>query len=298
VLGWASRQGRECGDQPIFSAGPNALDLVFQEIAAGDGGRPLPVQFLYSNVVHGPEGPIDSPDSSQPGAVGHSFSDDQFRPALAPGSHTLMPFAAAIDAVIQQHLPQLTKPGVLSVRPGYQASGGWITRKPAIVVTVDRKRDDLALGDRLPETLNGFAVDVREASPLQRLRSANPALYAAVADRARPEYQLAEFPLERDLNGQPLPTADLEVARAQAKLTLAYTPPAGVPLNPIEDTFTITCHASPEAGWLQLGPFLQGVNSTLTVGMYDCTSAHILDTLQSSLVGRRKLNLVLDHPPA
>jgi hypothetical protein len=297
VLGWTSRQGRECGDQPIFAAGPNSLDLVFQEITASDSGRPLPVQFMYSNVVHGAEGPIDSPDSSQQGAISHAaLSGDNLRAALAPGSHTLMPFAAAIDTVIQQHLPELTKPGVLSVRPGYQASGGWITRKPAIVVTVDRKRDDLALGDRLPETLNGFAVDVREAGPLRRLRSANPALYAAVADRARPEYQLPEFPLERDLNGQPLPTANLEAARARAKPTLAYKAPAGVPLDPIDDTFTITCHASPESGWLQLGPFLQGVNSTLTVGMYDFTSAHILDTLQNSLIGRRTLNMVLDHP--
>jgi hypothetical protein len=44
-----------------------------------------------------------------------------------------------IETVIAQHVNELKKPGVLAVRPGYQAAGGWLTRKPAIVVTVDYK---------------------------------------------------------------------------------------------------------------------------------------------------------------
>jgi hypothetical protein len=68
-----------------------------------------------------------------------------------------------IDKVISQHLGDLKKPGVLTVRPGYQAAGGWLTKKPAIVVTVEQKRDDLPPQDRLPETLGGFPVDVRQA---------------------------------------------------------------------------------------------------------------------------------------
>lgn len=55
-LGWNSRSGREVGDQPIFKAGPD-LRLVFQEVAAPPGPR-IPVQFMYSNAVHGAEGPI------------------------------------------------------------------------------------------------------------------------------------------------------------------------------------------------------------------------------------------------
>jgi len=55
-----SRQGLECGDQPIFAA--RNLNLIFQEIVASDGGPKIPVQFLYSNAVHGAEGPIATPN--------------------------------------------------------------------------------------------------------------------------------------------------------------------------------------------------------------------------------------------
>ena len=51
-----SRSGRECGDGPIAVAA--TLDLVFQEVLVVNA-RKVPVQFMYSNVVHGPEGPID-----------------------------------------------------------------------------------------------------------------------------------------------------------------------------------------------------------------------------------------------
>jgi len=55
LLGWTSRQGEECGDFPVFEANP--LTQVFQEVALAAGGT-APVQFQYSNAVHGPEGPI------------------------------------------------------------------------------------------------------------------------------------------------------------------------------------------------------------------------------------------------
>jgi hypothetical protein len=47
------------GDQPIATA--KALSLVFKEVLASTGGKRLPVQLLYSNAVHGAEGPIDQP---------------------------------------------------------------------------------------------------------------------------------------------------------------------------------------------------------------------------------------------
>jgi phosphatidylserine/phosphatidylglycerophosphate/cardiolipin synthase-like enzyme len=293
-LGWMSRQGHECGDEPIFAARAS-LELVFREITPSDGGDPLPVQFLYSNVVHGPEGPVDIPDVLN-ASVKSASSAIRSMPTLPPRSQALMPAAVVIDRVIQAHLAELTKPGVLSVRPGYQASGGWITHKPAIVVTVLNKTDELAPADRLPETLAGFAVDVRQAGPLQRLRTANPTLFAAVAERAPAELQLAEFPLERDLSGQPVPSAELETVRTAAKLPLVYAPPPNAPLDPIDDTFTIVCHASPDAGWLQLQPFLTGTQSRLTVGMYDFTSAHILAAFRSTFNNSGDLQLVLDHP--
>ena len=60
-LGWASRQGHEVGDQPVFVA--SDLHQVFKEISAHDGGPKLSVQFLFSNAVHGAEGPITHPHS-------------------------------------------------------------------------------------------------------------------------------------------------------------------------------------------------------------------------------------------
>jgi hypothetical protein len=58
-IGWNSAQGQEIGDQPIFEANP--LSQVFKEITASKGGKRLPVQLMYSNAVHGAEGPIEQP---------------------------------------------------------------------------------------------------------------------------------------------------------------------------------------------------------------------------------------------
>ena len=62
VLGWMGAQG-EIGDQPIAMAGQlGHLQRVFQEVLSSTNGRRVPVQFLYSNAVHGAEGPIDQAD--------------------------------------------------------------------------------------------------------------------------------------------------------------------------------------------------------------------------------------------
>jgi len=299
LLGWMSRQGRECGDQPIFVA--TSLDQVFQEVLAADGGSKIPVQFMYSNSVHGAEGPIETPVRVAAGTVASSASTPGDVPTAAastaaPPGPFATPCALAIDRVIAQHLPELLKPGVLSLRPGYQITGGWLTKKPAIVVTVDAKIDDPAPGQRLPETLDGFAVDVRQAGPMERLRASNPPLYAAVAGQSPSELQLPQFALERDANGRSIAALDDAGAARAAKPRIPYTPPAGASLQPIDDVFTVTCHASPDAGWPQLKSFFAGVRSRLTVGMYDFTSAHILEALQSSLGPDKSLNLVLDHP--
>ena len=212
-----------------------------------------------------------------------------------------MDFAQAVDQVILQHLDELKKPGVLAVRPGYQVAGGWPTKKPAIVVTVDRKHDDLAPQDRLPETIDGFAVDVRQATPLQRLRATNPTLYTSVAASVGPELEQPVFQFERDLSGQSLaPLASAAVAlRGAGKQQLQYVPPAGAQLKAVTDEMTITCHASPDAGWPTLKEFLEGTTGTLTVGMYDFTSTHIAVTVQSVLKKKStSLNLILDHPRA
>jgi hypothetical protein len=58
-LGWSSTQGEECGDFPIDEA--SNLSLVFKEVPLANGNGTVPVQFQYSNAVHGPEGPIAKP---------------------------------------------------------------------------------------------------------------------------------------------------------------------------------------------------------------------------------------------
>ena len=65
-LGWTSGRGDECGDFPLEGLGPR-LGLVLREVALTDGTGTVPVQFLYSNAVQGPEGPIAAPHLGQPG---------------------------------------------------------------------------------------------------------------------------------------------------------------------------------------------------------------------------------------
>ena len=60
-LGWISDQGEEIGDYPVSEAGGNLTD-VFQEVELTDNSGTVPVQFMYSDAVHGPEGPIAIPN--------------------------------------------------------------------------------------------------------------------------------------------------------------------------------------------------------------------------------------------
>lgn len=54
----SNNKGREIGDQPIAA---NSLDRVFKEVMTLPGPKPTPVQFMYSNAVHGAEGPTEKP---------------------------------------------------------------------------------------------------------------------------------------------------------------------------------------------------------------------------------------------
>jgi len=57
-IGFNSNRGQEIGDQPISA---NSLDRVFKEVLTLPGPRPTPVQLMYSNAVHGAEGPDEKP---------------------------------------------------------------------------------------------------------------------------------------------------------------------------------------------------------------------------------------------
>lgn len=58
LIGFNSNIGQEIGDQPLAA---NSLDRVFKEVLTMPGPRPTPVQFVYSNKVHGAEGPAEKP---------------------------------------------------------------------------------------------------------------------------------------------------------------------------------------------------------------------------------------------
>lgn len=57
-IGWNSPFGQEIGDQPISA---NRLEEVFKRVVTQPGSKRIPVQLMYSNAVHGAEGPIDQP---------------------------------------------------------------------------------------------------------------------------------------------------------------------------------------------------------------------------------------------
>jgi hypothetical protein len=64
-LGWVSDQGEEIGDFPVSEAGGD-LTEVFQEVELTDNSGTVPVQFMYSDAVHGPEGPIAQAHATVP----------------------------------------------------------------------------------------------------------------------------------------------------------------------------------------------------------------------------------------
>lgn len=225
------------------------------------------------------------------------------------------PTPAAIDGVIRSNLARLRKPGVLTVRPGYEIAGHQLTGKSAVVATVHTKKKDLPKSDMLPDRIGNVPVDVREATPHQRLRAQDPAAATLTQTYARPEDQEPTWPLEREMPSGKLLTdsqsdtqKNLKAHRAQQPATdralqahakkpqIPYVPAPGVSLDPVVTTTTIIAHVSPDAGLVTLQNFLGGTKSSLVVGMYDFTSGTILQTFLKDLTGSKTLQMVLDNP--
>jgi phospholipase D-like protein len=212
-----------------------------------------------------------------------------------------------IDKIIVRNIKLFQKPGVTSVRPGFKATSGKLTHEPAIVVSVVEKKRTVPPKDLLPTKVDGVKVDVRQVSWCEALRTTDPLQYAremvTVPEGNEPAgMQTATFPLERDPQGKLITP---KVSAALAKVAPARAPKTAGPryqklpattLAEITGSFKVTCVASPDDGWPTLKPFLTGVTKTLTVGMYEFTAPHIVQTTTASLAGK-KLNLVLDDPP-
>jgi hypothetical protein len=60
LLGWYSARGGEIGDVPMAEV-HGAIELVMKEVPLADGSGQVPIQLMWSNAVHGPEGPISRP---------------------------------------------------------------------------------------------------------------------------------------------------------------------------------------------------------------------------------------------
>jgi len=222
-----------------------------------------------------------------------------------------------IDRTITDHLRRLTKYGALTARPGYEITNHQLTGRRAIVVTVHTKRPlaGLPRGEALPDSISGVPVDVREANSYQRLRAIDPLAAEVSQTYRRPEDAEPEWPLERELpSGELLKSARSETqkklaaqtkaqpasARAltahQNKPELEYDPVGCPPLVPVDVTARVTTAVSPDAGLATLTKFLSGTTSSLIIGMYDFTSAEILDDFKSDLTASKTLQIVLDDP--
>jgi len=206
-----------------------------------------------------------------------------------------MPKFEDVGRIIEENLEGFRKPGILAVRPGYHTEASWPVGDPVIVALVSAKKGE-ADTYGLPLRIGGIPIEVREASSIERFKAIRPEIYATLKERTRAEQHAPDFPFEHALTVAP--SAAVAAARGPAKAKIPYRP-AALPLNPITDTFTVICHASPDAGWPTLLDFFGRIEQKLTVGIYDFTSAHILNGLKGALAGQenaRDLSLVLDHP--
>jgi hypothetical protein len=61
-VAWVNNEtpGEEIGDIPMTLAGAN-LNKVMVEVPLADGSGTVPIQLMWSNGAHGPEGPIENP---------------------------------------------------------------------------------------------------------------------------------------------------------------------------------------------------------------------------------------------
>ena len=152
-----------------------------------------------------------------------------------------MPTFADAGRAIEQNLEALRKPGILAVRPGYRTAAGWPLGDPVVVALVGAKKGEAAAYG-LPSQVGGVPVEVREATPLERLKATRPAIHAELKERARPEHHTPDFPFEHAFAAPPQAAA--APARGPAKPQLPYRP-AARPLDPVTDTLTSSATRAP-----------------------------------------------------
>jgi hypothetical protein len=180
---------------------------------------------------------------------------------------------AAIESARAHASELLALPNVIAVRGGYKFVDGWITRSPAVVVAVDLKVGGLQASAQVPRVLpDGTLTDVTVADPIEHMaRTAGPEA-APLLTRVR------ETLLIDQIQGD-----EAEGEAEEVVPVITYVPPADADLDPVTGAMTVTCHVSPEAGWLVLRPFLEATRDEIMLGMYDFTAPHIYHAIRSLL---------------
>ena len=238
------------------------------------------------------------PSGRKPGeTVGLTFDQSSQRPGRRmpvktdARTHAKDPYPA-IDSVILAHAHEFQRPGVLTVRPGFQSIAGQVTTRPAIVVSVEG-RDASRATHAIPPMIGGYPTDVRPASDDKVQRVRDPKAFVRTHGS---RHHVVEHPYERDAQtGRTLDPVPAHGSK-QPKRKLAYTAPSGASLAPIKGPMTIVCHASPDAGFTQLKAFLADISRQLTVGLYEFGSKPVLEALLAGMRTQQTLSLVLDWP--
>ena len=124
-----------------------------------------------------------------------------------------------------------------------------------------------------------------------------PQAYAQTRRLAPNHGAVPQFPDEQVfVDGTVAPVAVVHPASTlPPKPNLPYTAAPDTPLAAVHAGMTIQLSASPDSGWPTLRGFLGDVSSELTVGIYDFTSSHVLETVRAATIGKT-LQLVIDHP--
>ncbi len=173
---------------------------------------------------------------------------------------------AVAQAVAEARKLLSARADVISINPGYRITDGWITDERCVVVSVKEKLTASELQAAgltpIPASIGGIPTDVAVAT---------------VADRE--SYDLLEA---------------LEAARSQ--LIGNYKKRPDLPLIEFNEQMGVTAHASPDAGWPNLQPFLARTTKRLTIGMYEFTAPHIVNACTTSIKpNSRHVSLVLQN---
>lgn len=163
---------------------------------------------------------------------------------------------------------------VLEIRPGFLWEHGRMTDIEAVVVVMDPtavEPADVGAAGPIPDEIDGIPIDVTTGGAT--------ALFHA-QERLSP---VAESVSIADLLQEAVPE-------------ITYKPPTDVRLDAVHLPMELICHVSPDDGWPVLEEFLNGVDETLTLGMFDLTAPHIHRKLMTLAAKPSfKLNLAIQR---